>query len=145
MACTMTTGINLFSLHLELIEEGCLGTTFHAALYKYTTCFTLEIPFPPIPCIFSCGESPFYSFCRTLCVCCDDYNFTCHERVSCVCSSTIHIQQAVVTVHHHPQHTLGQPGQGSDVVRQSLDVIINQLEGGLCATLTVQCISDPRH
>ena len=55
------------------------------------------------------------------------------------------MQQAVVTVHHYPQHTLGQGGQGSDVVKQSLDVIINQLEGGLCSTLTVQCISDPCH
>ena len=72
-------------------------------------------------------------------------NVTCCEGVCCVIKRTIHIQQAVVTVHHYPQHTLGQAGQGSDVVRQSLDVIINQLEGGLCSTLTVQCISDPRH
>ena len=47
MACTVTTSINLFSLHLRLIKEGPLGTTFHAALYKYTTRFTLENPFFP--------------------------------------------------------------------------------------------------
>ena len=70
---------------------------------------------------------------------------TCCDGVCGVSIRTIHIQQAVVTVHHHPQHTLGQGGKGSDVVRQSLDVIINQLEGGLCSTLTVQCISDPCH
>ena len=72
-------------------------------------------------------------------------NVTCCEGVCCVFKRTIHIQQAVVTVHHHPQHTLGQPGQGSDVVRQSLNVIINQLEGGMFSTATVQSISDPRH
>ena len=72
-------------------------------------------------------------------------NRTCCEVVCCTFKRTIHIQQAVVTVHHHPQHTLCQGGQGSDVVRQSLCVISNQLEGGLCSTLTVQSISDPCH
>ena len=47
MACAMTTGINLFSLHLQVIKEGPLGTTFHAAMYKYTTCLTLENLFSP--------------------------------------------------------------------------------------------------
>ena len=73
------------------------------------------------------------------------YWFTCSEIVCCVSKQTIHIQQTVVTVHHHPQHTLGQAGQSSDVIRQSLNVIINQLESGLCSTLTVQGISDPCH
>ena len=72
---------------------------------------------------------------------------TCCEVVCCTSKQlkSVHIQQAVVTVHHYPQHTLGQGGQGSDVVRQSLCVISNQLKGGLCSTLTVQCISDPCH
>ena len=73
------------------------------------------------------------------------YQFTCTEIVCCVSKQTIHIQQAEVTVHHHPQSTLGQAGQGSDFIRQSLNVVINQLEGGLCSTLTVQGISDPCH
>ena len=73
------------------------------------------------------------------------YQCTCIEAACCVSKETIHIQQTVVTVHHHLQHTLGQAGQGRDVIRQFLNIIINQLEGGLCSTLTVQGISDPCH
>ena len=73
------------------------------------------------------------------------YWCTCSEIVCCISKQTIHIQQAVVTVHHHPQSTLVQARQSSDVVRQALNVIINKLEGGVCSTLPVQGISDPRH